>query len=118
MVFTPSYCRDLLVAPNDPKTIYLAASAGGGAAPPDTVQEGALFRSQDVGETWERLDLGENVPGRMMQIAIDSAAPDHMYCAAYSGEVYSSSDGGDNWSKSVLPAESSRYLHIYPMVCG
>ena len=113
-----SYCRDLLVAPNDPKTIYLAAGAGGGAAPPDTVQEGALFRSQDVGETWHRLDLGENIPGRMMQIAIDSAAPDHMYCAAYSGEVYSSSDGGDSWSKSVLPAESSRYLHIYPMVCG
>ena len=113
-----SYCRDLLVAPDDPKTIYLAAGAGGGAAPPDTVQEGALVRSRDVGETWDRLDLGETVPGRMMQIAIDSAAPDHIYCAAYSGEVYSSSDGGSNWTRSNLPAESSRYLHIYPMVCG
>ena len=113
-----SYCRDLLVAPNDPKTIYLAAGAGGGAAPPDTVQEGALFRSRDVGETWDRLDLGETVPGRMMQIAIDSAAPDHIYCAAYSGEVYSSSDGGSSWTRSNLPGESSRYLHIYPMVCG
>ncbi|MCH2513268.1 MAG: hypothetical protein MK158_12595 [Dehalococcoidia bacterium] len=113
-----SYCRDLLVAPDDPKTIYLAAGAGGGAAPPDTVQEGALFRSRDVGETWDRLDLGETVPGRMMAIAIDAAAPDHIYCAEYSGEVYSSSDGGSNWSKSVLPGESSRYLHVYPMVCG
>ena len=113
-----SYCRDLLVAPDDPKTIYLAAGAGGGAAPADTVQEGALFRSRDVGETWDRLDLGETVPGRMMQIAIDRAAPDHIYCASYSGEVYSSSDGGSNWSRSNLPAESSRYLHIYPMVCG
>ena len=27
-----SYCRDLLVAPDDPKTMYLAAGAGGGAA--------------------------------------------------------------------------------------
>ena len=113
-----SYCRDLLVAPDDPKTIYLAAGAGGGAAPPDTVQEGALFRSRDVGETWDRLDLGETVPARMMQIAIDSAAPDHIYCAAYGGEVYSSSDGGSNWTKSTLPSESSRYLHVYPMVCG
>ena len=113
-----SYCRDLLVAPDDPKTIYLAAGAGGGAAPPDTVQEGALFRSRDVGETWDRLDLGETVPGRMMAIAIDAAAPNHIYCAEYSGEVYSSSDGGSNWSKSVLPGESSRYLHVYRMVCG
>jgi len=113
-----SYCRDLKVAPNDPNTIYLAAGAGGGAAPADVVQEGALFRSRDVGETWDRLDLGETVPGRMMAIAIDQAAPDHIYCAAYSGEVYSSSDGGSNWSKSVLPGESSRYLHVYPMVCG
>ena len=113
-----SYCRDLLVAPDDPKTIYLAAGAGGGAAPADTVQEGALFRSRDVGETWDRLDLGETVPGRMMRIAIDSAAPDHIYCAAYSGEVYSSSDGGGSWTRSNLPGESSRYLHVYPMVCG
>ena len=113
-----SYCRDLLVAPDDPKTIYLAAGAGGGAAPPDTVQEGALFRSRDVGETWDRLDLGETVPGRMMAIAIDNAAPEHIYCAAYSGEVYSSTDGGSNWTKSMLPGESSRYLHVYPMVCG
>lgn len=113
-----SYCRDLKVAPDDPKTIYLAAGAGGGAAPADVVQEGALFRSRDVGETWDRLDLGETVPGRMMAIAIDQAAPDHIYCAAYSGEVYSSLDGGNKWSKSVLPGESSRYLHVYPMVCG
>ena len=113
-----SYCRDLLVAPDDPKTIYLAAGAGGGAAPPDTVQEGALFRSRDAGETYERLNLGETVPGRMMAIAIDSAAPDHIYCAAYSGEVYSSTDGGGSWSKSKTPAESSRSLHVYPMVCG
>ena len=113
-----SYCRDLLVAPDDPTTIYLAAGAGGGAAPPDTVQEGALFRSRDVGETWDRLDLGETVPGRMMAISIDQSAPDHIYCAAYSGEVYSSTDGGSNWSKSVLPGEISRSLHVYPMVCG
>ena len=113
-----SYCRDLLVAPDDPNTIYLAAGAGGGAAPPDTVQEGALFRSRDVGETWEKLDLGEVPPGRMMQVAIDPAAPEHIYCTAYSGEVYSSSDGGAHWNKSILPIETTRYRHVYPMVCG
>ncbi len=113
-----SYCRDLAVAPDAPNTIYLASGAGGGAAPPDTVPEGALFRSRDVGSTWERLDLGDVPPGRMMQVAIDPAAPSRISCAAYSGEVYSSHDGGQTWSKTMLPVESTRYLHVYPMVCG
>ncbi len=113
-----SYCRDLLVAPDDPNTIYLAAGAGGGAAPPDTVQAGALFRSRDTGETWERVDVGEIPPGRMMQVAIDSTDPSRVCCAAYSGEVYSSADGGQSWNKSMLPVETSRSLHVYPMVCG
>ena len=113
-----SYCRDLAVAPDDPATIYLASGAGGGAAPPDTVPEGALFRSRDVGQTWERLDLGDVPPGRMMQVAIDPAAPSRISCASYSGEVYSSSDGGQSWKKTMLPVESTRSVHVYPMVCG
>ena len=113
-----SYCRDLLVAPDDPKTIYLAAGAGGGAAPSGTVQSGALFRSRDTGETWERVDVGEVPPGRMMQVAIDQADPSRVCCAAYSGEVYSSADGGQSWQKSMVPVETSRSLHVYPMVCG
>ena len=113
-----SYCRDLAVAPDDPSTIYLASGAGGGAAPPDTVPEGALFRSRDVGETWERLDLGDVPPGRMMQVAIDPSVPSRISCGSYSGEIYSSSDGGQTWQKSLLPVESTRSLHIYPMVCG
>jgi len=52
-----SYCRGLLVAPNDPHTMYLAAGAGGGGAPRGTQEAGALFRSLDIGETWERVDL-------------------------------------------------------------
>ena len=46
-----SYCRGLTIAPDDPKTMYLAAGAGGGSAPPGTKEAGALFRSQDIGET-------------------------------------------------------------------
>lgn len=113
-----SYCRDLLVAPDDPATLYLASGAGGGAAPPDTVPEGALWRSRDAGETWERLDLGDIPPGRMMQVAIDPANPSRISCAAYSGEVYSSADGGAAWEKSALPGESTRHRHIYPLICG
>jgi photosystem II stability/assembly factor-like uncharacterized protein len=113
-----SYCRGLLVAPDDPKTIYLAAGAGGGGAPRGTEEAGALFRSHDVGETWERVELGDTPPSRMAQIAIDRAAPSHVYCCAQRGQVYGSHDGGQTWRKSQVPVEMSRSLHIYPMVCG
>lgn len=113
-----SYCRGLLVSPADPKTMYLAAGAGGGGAPAGTQEAGALFRSRDIGETWEQVDLGDTPPGRMFQIAIDRLAPSNVYCCANYGQVYSSHDGGGTWSKSQVPVEMSRSLHVYPMVCG
>ena len=113
-----SYCRGLLVAPDNPRTIYLAAGSGGGGAPAGTVEAGALFRSTDVGESWERVDLGDTPPSRMFQTAIDRNAPSHVHCCAGYGQVYSSDDGGNSWTKNQLPVEMSRSLHIYPMVCG
>ena len=58
-----------------PHTLYLAAGAGGGGAPAGTQEAGALFRSRDTGETWDRVDIGDTPPSRMFQIAIDRAAP-------------------------------------------
>jgi photosystem II stability/assembly factor-like uncharacterized protein len=113
-----SYCRGLLVAPNDPNTIYLAAGAGGGGAPKGTQEAGALFRSRDIGETWERVDIGDTPPSRMAQIAIDRANPSHIYCCAMHGQVYGSQDGGQTWQKSQLPAETMRSRRIYAMACG
>jgi photosystem II stability/assembly factor-like uncharacterized protein len=113
-----SYCRGLLVAPDDPETMYLAAGAGGGGAPKGTHEAGALFRSRDIGETWERVDIGDTPPSRMAQIAIDQASPVHIYCCAMHGQVYGSRDGGQTWQKSQLPVETSRHRRIYAMVCG
>jgi photosystem II stability/assembly factor-like uncharacterized protein len=114
-----SYCRGLIVAPDDPKTMYLAAGAGGGGAPSGTQEAGALFRSRDIGETWERVDIGDTPPRRMFQIAIDRAAPSNVYCCDYEGRVYSSQDGGNMWQKTTqVPGEMSRYRHVYPMVGG
>jgi photosystem II stability/assembly factor-like uncharacterized protein len=113
-----SYCRGLLVAPNDPHTMYLAAGAGGGGAPKGTQEAGALFRSRDIGETWERVDIGDTPPSRMAQIAIDRANPSRLYCCAMHGQVYGSQDGGQSWQKTQLPVETMRSRRIYAMVCG
>jgi photosystem II stability/assembly factor-like uncharacterized protein len=113
-----SYCRDLLVAPENPNVIYLAAGAGGGGAPAGTQETGALFRSVDIGESWQRVDIGDLPPSRMAQIAIDRARPALVCCCAQRGQVYISDDGGQAWQKTQVPVEMSRSLHIYPMVCG
>ena len=114
-----SYCRGLLVDPSNPQTIYLASGAGGGGAPAGTQEEGALFRSRDTGETWDRVDIGDAPPKRMFQIAVDRASPQNVYCCDYDGRVFASSDGGEQWrTTSQVPGEMSRYVHVYPMVCG
>ena len=113
-----AYCRDLLVAPDDPNTLYLAAGAGGGGAPKGTPEAGVLFRSRDLGTTWQRADIGQPPPSRMACIAIDSADPSRVYCCAQRGQVYGSQDGGESWQASPLPLDLSRSRHIYAMVCG
>jgi photosystem II stability/assembly factor-like uncharacterized protein len=113
-----SYCRGLAIAPDDPKTVYLAAGAGGGGAPPGTEEAGALFRSRDLGDNWERLDIGDTPPSRMFQVAIPSEAPNKVFCISKDGHFFSSEDGGDTWASSRLPVETARNLHVYPMACG
>ena len=113
-----SYCRGLTVAPDDPKTLYLAAGAGGGGAPPGTEEKGMLFRSRDLADTWERVDIGEEPPSRMFQIAIDPRATENVYCCTSLGHVYSSNDSGVSWKGGKMQAELSRTRHVYPMVCA
>jgi photosystem II stability/assembly factor-like uncharacterized protein len=113
-----SYCRDLLVAPDDPSVLYLAAGAGGGGAPAGTQEAGAVFRSHDTGETWARVDIGGVPPSRMARIAIDRAAPSLVSCCAQLGQVYISQDGGERWTSTQAPVALSRSRHIYPMACG
>lgn len=113
-----SYCRDLLVAPDDPNTMYLAAGAGGGGAPPGTAEAGALFRSRDAGENWTRVDIGATPPGRMFQIAIDPRAPHRVQCCANYGHFFASADGGGTWAAETLPLNLKRGYHVYAMACG
>ena len=53
-----SYSRQLLVAPDDPRTMYLATGAGGGGSP-----EGHRRGRRTVQDPGYRRDLGANRPG-------------------------------------------------------
>ncbi len=64
-----SYCRDLAVAPDDANTMYLAAGAGGGSAPPGTEEAGG-----PGAQPGRRGNLGAGGPGR------DGSQPDVPDC--------------------------------------
>jgi photosystem II stability/assembly factor-like uncharacterized protein len=96
--FTPlRYGRDIRVSPHDPRTLYACLSK---AASSDA---GSLYRSTDVGETWQRFDQGLNPPSTMMAVALHPRDPAQVYCATRNGQVFGTLDGGKSWQNHPLP---------------
>ena len=113
-----SYCRDLKIAPDDPRTVYLASGSLGSFVQAGNTEVGVLFRSTDVGETWERIEPGEVAPTRMFQVCIEESNPSNIHCVSFGGQVYSSHDRGATWAKSQIAEEMSRSTHVYSMAVG
>jgi photosystem II stability/assembly factor-like uncharacterized protein len=96
--FSPlTYARDVKVSQHDPRTMYAALSV---AAVSD---EGSLYRSRDLGETWQRFDHGVAVQSTLMIIAESPANADRLYCATRKGQVLGTEDGGKHWRAYQLP---------------
>ena len=96
--FSPlTYARDVKVSQHDPRTMYAALSV---AAVSD---EGSLYRSRDLGETWQRFDHGVSMKSTLMIIAESPANPDRVYCATRKGQVFGTEDGGGSWQEYRLP---------------
>jgi photosystem II stability/assembly factor-like uncharacterized protein len=65
----------------------------------------AIYRSDDGGERWRLLPVPSprglcamGFPSRVVRLAIDPAAPDHIYAGIEVGGVIHSLDGGESWS--------------------
>ena len=104
-----TYCRDIREVPGDPKTIWVAA---GGAFRSDV---GVLFRSNDGGSSWSRVEMSVKPRTTMFAIVFDEREPRRMYCATSGGEVFASADGGENWAERPLPAGATQ---VYSMACA
>ena len=108
--FSPiTYTRDLLLSPSHPNTIYVSL---GRAARGDV---GALFRSRDLGDTWERVDHGVTPGSTMMAVAINLRRPSQIYCAARDGEIFGSLDDGATWKEYPLPDSAKE---VYALAVG
>src|SRR3989442_1112349 len=68
--FSPlTYSRDLRVSPHDPRVLYACLS------PAARSQDGSLYRSRDLGETWTRVDHGVKAESTMMAVALHPRDP-------------------------------------------
>ncbi len=62
-------------------------------------EQGLLFRSRDRGANWEVVDLPEPPNTTIWSIATNSADPDLLFFCTIFGQIFRSTDGGENWLK-------------------
>jgi photosystem II stability/assembly factor-like uncharacterized protein len=91
------YGRDIRACPHDPRTLYATLSTSAGGA------TGSIWRSRDLGESWDRLDAGLTPNGTMMAAVPSPIDPGVIYGATRRGEVFGTLDDGANWHAAPLP---------------
>jgi hypothetical protein len=96
-IFPWRYSRACAVPAEDPHTVWIGAGNG----PPG--DQGALYRTSDLGANWERLGLPQTANSTIWNIGFNTADPRRVYVSSVSGQLYRTLDAGDSWSK--LPME-------------
>jgi photosystem II stability/assembly factor-like uncharacterized protein len=108
--FSPlTYGRDIRVSPHDPRTLFACLS------PAARSQDGSMYRSGDLGQTWSRFDHGVKAESTMMGLALHPGDPDRAYCVSRTGQVFGTEDGGRGWREDRLPAG---VLDVYAIACA
>jgi photosystem II stability/assembly factor-like uncharacterized protein len=103
-----TYCRDVVVSPHDARNLYACLS------PAARSNDGTLYRSPDLGETWQRFDHGVKADATMMAAAVHPADPAKVYCISRCGQVFGTEDSGKSWREYRLPEEVG---DAYKVVC-
>jgi photosystem II stability/assembly factor-like uncharacterized protein len=103
-----TYCRDVVVSPHDPRTLYACMS------PAARSTDGSLYVSRDVGETWKRFDHGVKAEGTMMATAVHPTDADKVCCISRCGQVFATEDAGRSWREYRLPDDIG---DAYKVVC-
>jgi photosystem II stability/assembly factor-like uncharacterized protein len=108
--FSPlTYGRDLRTSPHDPNVMFAALS------PAFSSFDGGIFRSGDVGRTWQRFDHGVKAETTMMAVALHPRDASQVYGVSKTGQVFGTQDGGKSWAEHRLPAGAG---DCYALACG
>ena len=107
--FSPlTYCRDVIVSPHDPRVMYAALSQAAFST------AGSLYRSDDMAQTWKRIDHGVQAESTVMSVSTHPADPARVYCATRSGQVIGTEDNGASWTDYRLP---QGVQDVYAVAC-
>ncbi len=102
------YCRDVIVSPHDPRVMYACLSQAAFST------TGSLYRSDDVAQTWQRIDHGVTAESTVMAVCVHPADPARVYCVTRSGQVIGTEDSGASWTDYRLP----QGVHdVYAIAC-
>jgi photosystem II stability/assembly factor-like uncharacterized protein len=108
--FSPlTYGRDLRTSSHDPNVMFAALS------PAFSSFEGGIFRSRDVGKSWERFDHGVKAETTMMAVALHQRDANQVYGVSKTGQVFGTQDGGKSWFEHRLPEGTG---DCYALACG
>jgi Sortilin, neurotensin receptor 3, len=108
--FSPlTYGRDIRVSPQDPRTFYACLS------PAARSEDGSVYRSRDLGRTWQRFDHSVKANSTMMGVALHPRDADTVFATSRFGQVFGTTDGGKSWSETRLP-EGCR--DVYAIACA
>ncbi len=107
--FSPlKYCRDVIVSPHDPRVFYACLSQAAFS------KAGSLYRSDDVAQTWHRIDHGVSPDSTVMAVAAHPADADSVVCVTRGGQVIGTEDAGASWQDHRLPQD----VHdVYAVAC-
>ncbi len=107
--FSPlTYCRDVIVSPQDPRVMYACLSQAAFST------AGSLYRSDDLAQSWRRIDHGVSPNSTLMAVCVHPQDPGRVYCVTRGGQVIGTEDGGTSWTDHPLPAG----VHdVYAVAC-
>ncbi len=97
------YGRDVWVAIDDPNTIYTALSLSSRA---EGESVGAIYRSSNLGQSWERADNGVSPQSTVMGMRVHVTDPDKVIDVTRGGQVFWTVDHCRSWQEAQLPANA------------
>ncbi|MEA3155984.1 MAG: hypothetical protein QOK44_3573 [Betaproteobacteria bacterium] len=103
------YCRDVIVSPHDTKVMYACLS------PASRSTDGSLYRSDDVGQSWRRVDHDVKANATMMSVSVHPGDAARVYCVSRCGQVFGTEDSGASWREYRLPAGVQ---DVYAIACA